>query len=314
MSSPSPPSPTSSSPESTRRELDDLLEALEAEKKLRRESDARLADLERRLGELMGAETPKEERAVRAATEDQALDRYYLAFEERFRGNRDLVKERLEVYGRQLMETAHDFPGGSCLDLGCGRGEWLEILSSHGLDAVGVDSNHAMMEACKARGLQVELGDGLEYLSRQADNSLALVSGFHIIEHLPGFETLVTLIAQSLRVLKSGGLAIFESPNPENLTVGACSFFLDHTHDKPLHPESVGMLLEAAGFVDVEVLRLVHARAPEPPFEAPPADAPMAQELEKVFRLLNNHLLSAPDFAVVGRKPRLQDEDLSEEK
>lgn len=281
-------------------ELEVLRRAVDAEKKVRRESDARLAALEARLAALTGSSPPESSSADGAA---HALDRYYVAFEDRFRGGRESIKARFEVYGPQLVATTETFPGGLCLDLGCGRGEWLEILAAHGLQAVGVDTNTAMVEDCRARGLDARLGDGLTFLAEQDEASAAMVGAFHVIEHLPDFEALVDLFSAGLRVLKPGGVAIFESPNPENLTVGACSFYLDHTHRKPLHPESVGLLLEATGFVDVQVLRLVHARAMEPPFSAPPTDAPMAAELEKVFRLLNNHLLSAPDFAVVGLRP-----------
>ena len=278
-------------------QIRELQESLEAERKARADADTRLTALESKLSELTGDATPTR------AGQSSDLDRYYLAFENRFRGSSAEIKKRLEVYGPQILETAACFPGGLCLDLGCGRGEWLEILAARGLKVVGIDSNRAMVEACRELGFETHLGDGLERLAEYEDASIALLTGFHIIEHLPSFESLARLVTESMRVLMPGGLAIFESPNPENLTVGACSFYLDHTHRKPLHPESVGLLMQSAGFTETKILRLVHGRASEPPFEAPDPETPMSEDLAKVFRLLNNHLLSAPDFAVVGRKP-----------
>ncbi len=278
-------------------QLRELRQSLAAERKAREQADARLRALESQVAEF--AEGNPQGRA--AGSPD--LDRYYLAFENRFRGSSEEIKKRLEVYGPQILETAACFPGGLCLDLGCGRGEWLEILSARGLRAVGIDRNTAMVEACRELGFEAALGDGLELLADYEDGSIALFTGFHIIEHLPSFESLAALVQEAMRVLMPGGLVIFESPNPENLTVGACSFYLDHTHRKPLHPESVGLLLQTTGFIENKILRLVHGRASEPPFEMPSPEAPMSDELGKVFRLINNHLLSAPDYAVVGRKP-----------
>ncbi len=278
-------------------QIRELKTSLEAERKARMDVDSRLAALETQLSGLTG--TPPPDRK----SHSQKLDHYYLAFENRFRGSSAEIKKRLEVYGPQILETAACFPGGLCLDLGCGRGEWLEILAARGLKAVGIDSNSVMVETCRELGFETHWGDGLERLADYEDASVALLTGFHIIEHLPSFESLAALASESMRVLMPGGLVIFESPNPENLTVGACSFYLDHTHRKPLHPESVGLLMRSTGFAETKVLRLVHGRASEPPFETPDPEAPMSEELGKVFRLLNNHLLSAPDFAVVGRKP-----------
>ena len=159
--------------------LKELRDALEREKQARLRADARIAELERRS-------------AMRAGAPAMAMDPYYLAFENRFRGSTEQIKKRLEVYGPQLIETAARFPEALCIDLGCGRGEWLQLLEAQGLKAQGIDSNESMVEACREQGLDVRLGDGPELLQACSDESVALLTGFHIIEHLPSFEALVS--------------------------------------------------------------------------------------------------------------------------
>jgi SAM-dependent methyltransferase len=178
---------------------------------------------------------------------------FYRAFEDRYRGSRATILQRLGAYRPFLLPlTALHAPA---LDLGCGRGEWLELLAECGLAGRGVDLDAGMLAACRERGLQVEQTDALAALRAQPAASLALVSAFHLVEHLP-FELVQQLIAEAHRVLLPGGLLILETPNPENLSVGAASFYLDPTHERPLPPPLLEFAVEFGGFARHRVVRL----------------------------------------------------------
>lgn len=182
-------------------------------------------------------------------------DALYRSFEDRFRGTPEEIKKRVAVYLPQIhaawARTAH----GPVLDVGCGRGEWLELLRDNEISASGLDLNRVMVARCRAAGLDVVAADAIAHLESLPAASLSAVTGFHIVEHLP-FETLVALFDQARRVLRPGGMVIFETPNPENIMVGACTFYTDPTHRNPIPPHTLSYLAEARGFVDVETMRL----------------------------------------------------------
>lgn len=180
---------------------------------------------------------------------------FYRAFEDRYRGSRELIHERQQIYVPFLEPLKHLYPERKALDVGCGRGEWLEILISNGFDPLGVDLDAGMLEACHALGLPVEQGDALEILKRLPDNSLTVVSGFHLAEHIP-FDVLNELVRQTLRVLKPAGLLILETPNPENLMVGTETFYLDPSHERPIPHLLLSFLAEYCGFHRSKLLRL----------------------------------------------------------
>ncbi|WP_346799140.1 class I SAM-dependent methyltransferase [Halomonas sp. Bachu 37] len=217
-----------------------------------------------------------------------ALDAYYLAFEDAFRGEETQISDHLERY-RDTWTRARQ-AGRRALDLGCGRGEWLRLLTQAGFEAHGIDLNTTMVAHCQAQGFAVEYQDALAALKHQADNSHALISGFHIAEHLP-FEALFQLIAEAHRVLAPGGVLILETPNPENLIVASYSFYHDLTHRNPLTPPTLGFLYQFHGFQAVETRRF------NPPPESTRIDAqdPAAERLDR--------LLMAPmDYAIIGTK------------
>ncbi|HRD32793.1 MAG TPA: methyltransferase domain-containing protein [Rhodocyclaceae bacterium] len=197
-----------------------------------------------------------QEQIVAMVDEEQhLLDAFYVAFEDQFRGTREDIKNRVRVY----LPVLHDAQIGSAdtpvLDIGCGRGEWLELLHDEGLVGRGLDLNRVMIAQCREAGFDVTEGDAIDYLRSLPSNSLGAVTGFHIIEHLP-FSRLVTLFDESLRVLRPGGIVIFETPNPENILVGSCNFYYDPTHLNPLPPEMIRFVVEARGFVRTKILRL----------------------------------------------------------
>jgi SAM-dependent methyltransferase len=182
-------------------------------------------------------------------------DDFYRAFEERHRGSREAIMQRLRIYLPFVLPVAHAHPDAVCLDLGCGRGEWLQLLGEHGLAAEGVDLDAGMLEAARAQGLRVRQADAIGVLQELPEAQLAVVSAFHLAEHLP-FEDLKTLVAQACRVLMPGGLLILETPNPDNLQVATSNFYLDPSHRKPIPAALLAFLTEHAGFARSKVLGL----------------------------------------------------------
>lgn len=211
---------------------------------------------------------------------------FYRAFEDRFRGTRELIKSRLTVYSPFITALLAAEGTATALDLGCGRGEWLEFVTEHGYQAHGIDLDDGMLQDCRERGLNVTTADAIEFLRAQPDASLLLVSGFHLAEHIP-FASLQTLIAESLRVLQPGGLLILETPNPENISVGTSSFYMDPTHKNPLPPLLLQFVPEYAGFARSMVLRLQE-----------PQDI-LQREHISLTDVLNH---SSPDYAVIAQK------------
>ncbi|MCF8212239.1 MAG: class I SAM-dependent methyltransferase, partial [Rhodoferax sp.] len=217
---------------------------------------------------------------------------FYRAFEDKYRGSRDLISARLRVYLPYIQPLAALHPQRQVLDLGCGRGEWLALLMQHQISASGIDQDEAMLAACREHGLSATQGDALTHLQAQPDQSLLAVTGFHIAEHLP-FETLQALIAQARRALVPGGLLILETPNPENLLVGSAHFYLDPTHQRPLPSQLLVFLAEHQGFAPVQMLRLQEA-----PHLA-------GQGVPSLYEVLAG---VSPDYAVVAQNPPAPDQ------
>lgn len=215
-------------------------------------------------------------------------DDFYRAFEDKFRGDQATIEQRLTVYWPHVEPLTRLYTGLPVLDLGCGRGEWLRLMRQHGVKAKGIDVDSGMLSACQKDGLDVIQADALDYLSQQPDASVMVISAFHVVEHLP-FPTLRAWLDQALRVLVPGGLLILETPNPENIQVGSCNFYLDPTHQRPLPPPLLAFAVEHHGFVHDRTLRL--------------QEDPQLQASEQAINL--EHVLAgaSPDYAVLGRKP-----------
>lgn len=225
----------------------------------------------------------------RQAVSQQEIDDYYLAFEAVFRGDEEQVRTHLQRYLPQLEQALDS--GRRALDLGCGRGEWLQLLAEQGFDAYGVDLNATMVAHCREQGLAVEEGDLLETLRAQPDASHGLISAFHIAEHLP-FDVLYSTLQQARRILAPGGVLIIETPNPENVLVGSHTFYHDPTHRNPLTPTSLRFLLEFHGFRGIETLRF----NPYPESAKVPGDDPLTERV-------NGHLCGPQDYALVAVSP-----------
>ena len=175
----------------------------------------------------------------------------YAALEDVFRGDELSVKQRQEEYLPLVSGAVDD--EHPVLDLGCGRGEWLTALSEVGLRGIGVDSNLIFVNEVREHGLDVEHGDLVEYLRSAPDESAGAITLFQVLEHLP-FATVVEVLTSAHRVLRPGGVLIAEVPNAKNLRVGAGTFWIDPTHERPWYPDVLEFLAQAIGFSEVDGL------------------------------------------------------------
>ncbi len=206
----------------------------------------------------------------------------YLRFADRFRGTEEYVKRNLPFYVDRFRSCA------SVLDLGCGRGEFLEALREAGIPGRGIDLGEEFINICRQKGLQAEQADLFEYLEALEDESVDGIFCCQVIEHLPP-ERLPDLVRLAAQKLHRRGVAAFETPNPECLAIFATHFYLDPTHTRPVPASLMVFYLEEAGFGGVEIRQFA------PAVESIPALA----ELPAAFR---EEFFGGLDYGVVARR------------
>lgn len=187
---------------------------------------------------------------------EHILDAFYLDFENKFRGEKERIKNRLGVYLPYIRKLQVDFSENlKALDLGCGRGEWLELLKEESIQIKGLDLNRSVISELQEFGYDVIEEDVIQYINSLESASLHILTAFHLVEHLP-FPVLMTLVNEAYRALKPGGILILETPNPENILVGSQYFYIDPTHRNPIPPAALQFIVQYKGFASLEVKRL----------------------------------------------------------
>jgi SAM-dependent methyltransferase len=223
------------------------------------------------------------------------IDSYkYVGFEDRFRGSQGEIRARLEEYV-PLFAGARDV-----LDVGCGRGEFLELLAAHGIPARGVDLNHEMVEVCRARGLQVDEGDALGYLRGLPDGALGGLFAAQVVEHLQP-DYLLGLLDAAYHKLRPGSRLVLETINPACWFAFFTSYIRDITHVRPLHPDTLSYFVSASGFQKVTV----QFRVPYPEHEKlqpVPGGDEASRTINANVERLNALLFTYMDYAVVGER------------
>jgi SAM-dependent methyltransferase len=232
----------------------------------------------------------------------------YIALERRYRGTPEEIAERISFYLPYLQGK------GKVLDLGCGRGEALALFKGHGVTAEGVDASARMVELCRERGLVASEGDLLEKLAAVPPGSLGGVVSFHVIEHLPP-DVVDRLVRLASRALAPGGVLILETPNPLSVVVAARNFWLDPTHLRPVHPESLRLNYELAGFDPIERIDLrpfpEDERLPEIDLATLPVEQrPLADRINRMRDRLDELLFGFQDYGMVGTKPSRESQGL----
>lgn len=256
---------------------------------------ARLARLERRPREVAPATgtAPAPAPAVPAAASDQGVD--YLAFEARFRGGEETVRARQEVYRRHLEGRRR------VVDLGCGRGELLELMRDAGVPSYGVDTEPDFVELVAEKGLEIVREDAVAHVEGLAEGDVDAIVASHVVEHMPP-AVVGRLVGAAATALAPGGLLILETPNPESLLAGSINFHRDPTHLRPVHPETLAFLCESAGFSSVEILRLSPVPEGERLPEHAPGDDPLARHVDAIAERLNGIIYGWQDYAVLARR------------
>lgn len=217
----------------------------------------------------------------------------YSDFEQRFRGDELEVKEKLKRY-LPIFATADNI-----LDIGCGRGEFLELLQQQGKKAVGIDISESMLRRAAEKSMICKKAAALEYLQQEKDNSLGGIFSAQVIEHLQP-EYLRDAVRESYRVLTKNAPIVLETINPLSIFALSNIYFLDITHQKPLHPEYMRYLLESSGFSEVKIIYSDELNE-EKLLEIDP-QRQAAKEFNTNVDKLNKMLFAAPVYAVTGIK------------
>jgi O-antigen chain-terminating methyltransferase len=243
---------TQENQQKTASELTEIHDLLKSQASLIASVDTNLMSMKE---QVKNASAPAPIKAVNNTVADNhELDHFYKLFEDKFRGDEESIKERVSEHIPLFTALSDSLQKKPIVDIGCGRGEFLSAARDHNLKAIGVDMNKSMVERANDLGFEAYEDDAISYISRQATGSLAGVTGFHIVEHIP-FDSLVELFAECHRALALGGVVLFETPNPENIVVGACNFYMDPSHINPIPPHLLAFALESVGF-DVEIRRI----------------------------------------------------------
>ena len=286
---------------SAQRALDDSFDLLQASVRVMRRELHGLRLDPARAGEAAGPDPPGE--PVAAATQDE--ESVYVAFEDVFRGAHGDIAERQRSYLR-YFEGASDV-----LDIGCGRGEFLELLRERGVSARGVDTNAEMVARCVERGLAVVRADALSHLDAMPEGSLGGIFSAQVVEHLEaGY--LVRLLRATHRVVRPGSRVVVETINPKSWIAYFSAYLRDITHRQPLHPDTLEYLLRAAGFRDV---RIVY-RSPPPavsrlervPLQPALAESrggaarELAEVLNRNVDRLNDLIFGDQDYAAIATR------------
>lgn len=218
-------------------------------------------------------------------------DEWYVEFEDQFRGEQSVIRERLMHYVEIFKDKK------KVIDLGCGRGEFLELMTEKGVSAYGVDMNQKMVQECRKKGLDVEQKDCIAALNELEDNSLDGIFASQLVEHLSK-EELYRLVNLSYDKLSHDGVLVFETVNPLTLGVFCYGFYIDPTHTVPVHPAMLRFMAEKAGFY-VEPVGFLNEFPPEYKFKE---SDNMIQEEKDVVQKLNEQLYGAQDYYLVCRK------------
>ena len=273
------------------RSLETIPQELRAQKNIFEDVLARLKEVQSRS---MDKGLPVDE------LKERVRESEYVCFENLHRGSEEAIKWKQKTY---LPYFQHR---GPVLDIGCGRGEFLELLKEAGVQAFGVDTNQKMIQHCLTKGLEASPGDGLTLLKNLSDQSLGGIFLSQVIEHLEP-ETLRELVRVSFAKLKTGGLLLAETVNPECLSTFSGAFYLDLSHKSPIHPEAARYLWESIGFRQIELLYI----SPFPEEmklkemvrrEDDSYEDELARIVNENVRSLNALLYGFQDYAVLGYK------------
>lgn len=220
----------------------------------------------------------------------------YFDFENKFRGSREIIKASQKEYVK--FYTKFDF--GNVLEIGSGRGEFLELLKENGVKAVGIDNYYPFVNYCNNIGLFVEHGDALSYLNSLEDDSLNGIFMSQVIEHL-STDYAISLIKKSYQKMKKGSYFIMETPNSQNLST-YWNFYLDASHIKPIHILTAEYWFTIAGFEKIERYYNPFSKTP---FQIPEVISNCIENLDDInqsIKKINDNIFGYCDYTLIVRK------------
>lgn len=257
----------------------------------------RVRRIERKLKNLSIDTSPEPILKEKQHEPDEELDFDYYLFEEYYRGPREEIKRRQSIYLPYFKDADH------VLDLGCGRGEFTELMLENKIGVTSVDLHDDMVEYCKDRGFPIVQTDLLEFLKGQDDHSVGGIFLGQVIEHLSP-KDLILLVQLSYKKLKPGGWFIAETPNPQCMSVFTQSFYMDITHTKPVHPYTAKFIAESAGFNQAEIHYISpndeHLQLPKLEIEGASSDS--LERFNQTIQHWNNTIFGYQDYFLAARK------------
>ncbi len=252
------------------------------------------------------------ERSAKETSQSKNLDSpdfNYLILENRFRGSEENIRSKLSPYA-DLVGSYHISQGSSnkVLEVGCGRGEFLELLQGQNIPCLGVEMDTGMYALAKDKKLEVTLDDIVSYLKTSANDSILGLTAFQVVEHMK-YPYLLEFLSESFAKIQKGGFILLETINTSSLIPLMQNYFRDPTHTAPLHPDTLCFLIEQAGFKVKQIHKSSHypkeaiiqdiPAVPELPFRY----QELSRQLNSRIEVLNRLLFDSQDYAVEAIKP-----------
>ena len=231
--------------------------------------------------------TEKEDIALRGSVYS-GID--YFDFENHFRGSIQNIRESQKPYVKYFRGRKN------VIDLGCGRGEFLELLRENDISAQGVDLYEEFVEMCHLKNLNVIQEDAMVFLRRQ--KKVGGIFAAQLIEHLSTGQ-LVTLCELAYEKLEDGAFPLMETQNPQSLSIYTNAFYVDPSHNKPVHPLTIEYILRKAGFMEIEI---IYTDASRPQTTIPPIQQENMDEFNHAMKTVENMLFGSQDYAIIAKR------------
>lgn len=239
---------------------------------------------------------PEKENIIYSQNYDKTfLSLDYFKFENHFRGSRKNIKESQKMYVDYFIDKA------LVLDLGCGRGEFLELLKENGINAIGIDLYEEFVDYCNINGLEAIHADAVSYLHNLDNNSIGGIFAAQFVEHLETNQ-LIQLCNDAYNKLMPGSNFIIETPNPTSLAIYTNWFYVDPTHIKPIHPKTLEYFLQQAGFRNIKIIYISTSKVD---YKLPLLEGENIKNLDEFNKALNHVsdiLFGCQDYAVIAQK------------
>ena len=172
---------------------------------------------------------------------------FYLDFENKFRGDTQSILSQFSKYDFLIDLIIKDIENPKLIDIGSGRGEWIQKWSNKVEDCFGIENDQEMISLCREKGLNIIDGDAIDILSKLPTNSVSILTMFHVIEHI-NYKQSRKILSECYRVLSEDGIFIIETPSIDNLIVSTNTFYLDQTHISHINPEALKFSMKSIGF------------------------------------------------------------------